>query len=108
MARAELVPRLSHPPVLAHFEKSKEIIVQTDASFLGLGVVLMQGLEEGLRPVIYLSRRLMDAESRYHANELECLAVVWALKKLRSYVYGRCFKVKTHCSAVGVVMMTQP
>ncbi|KAI9557180.1 hypothetical protein GHT06_016988 [Daphnia sinensis] len=43
---------------------------------------------------------LNDAEMKYHANELECLAIVWALKKFRSYVYGRRFSVLTDSSAV--------
>ncbi|KZS08011.1 Uncharacterized protein APZ42_028400 [Daphnia magna] len=46
------------------------------------------------------SRKLNDAEMKYHANELECLAIVWALKKFRSYVYGRRFSVLTDSSAV--------
>ena len=41
------------------------------------------------------SRRLKDEESRWHSNELECLAVVWALKRLRHYVYGTDVVVRT-------------
>ena len=41
------------------------------------------------------SRRLKDEESRWHSNELECLAVVWALKRLRHYVYGTDVAVRT-------------
>lgn len=80
---------MSNPLVLAHFDDSREFVIQTDASYLGLGAVLMQDSEGGLRPVIYLSRRLTDAEASYYGDELECLAVVLALKKLRFYVYGR-------------------
>ena len=57
-------------------------------------------MQDGLRPIAYASRRLNDAEMKYHANELECLAIVWALKKFRSYVYGRRFSVLTDSSAV--------
>lgn len=99
-AKGTLVKRLCHTPVLAHFDDKLEVEIQTDASYLGLGAVLMQPAENGPRPVAFISRRLTDAEGRYHSNELECLALVWALKKFRCYVYGRPFQVKTDNSAV--------
>ena len=39
-------------------------------------------------PVLFISRGLADAETRYSATELECLAVVWCLNKLEHYVDG--------------------
>ncbi|KAI9551000.1 hypothetical protein GHT06_005556 [Daphnia sinensis] len=80
--------------------KKSSVTVQTDASQIGLGAVLSQDSGNGQRPVAFISRKLTDTETRYHANELECLAVVWALKKLRSYIYGRHFTIKTDSSAV--------
>lgn len=78
--------RLTTAPVLAHFNEEFDTLIQTDASHEGLGAVLMQDDgESGIRPVCFISRRLTDAETRYHSNELECLAVVWAVKKLRVY-----------------------
>ena len=41
-------------PVLTYFDKNKEHIIQTDASKMGLGAVLLQ---EG-QPVVYASRAL--------------------------------------------------
>ena len=99
-AKAALIGRLVLSPVLAHFDQNIDVVVQTDASLVGLGAVLMQDAGDGPRPVAFISRKLTDAESKYHANELECLAIVWALKKLRSYVYGRRFSVCTDSSAV--------
>ena len=59
------------------------VCVQTDSSLVGLGAVLTQDSGDGPCPIADISRRLAEAESKYHANELECLAIVWALKKLR-------------------------
>ncbi|XP_057376543.1 uncharacterized protein LOC130697744 [Daphnia carinata] len=103
-AKSSIVARLTTAPVLAHFDDALEVTIQTDASQTGLGAVLTQDTGEGHRPVTFISRRLSDTETRYHANELECLAVVWALKKLRTYVYGRHFFVKTDSSAVKWMM----
>ena len=65
-----------------------------------MGAVLLQLGDNGLQPVSFISRRLSDSETRYHSNELECLALVWALKKFHSYIYGRPFSVQTDNSAL--------
>lgn len=51
-------------------------------------------------PITYLSRRLTPAETIYHSNELECLALVWALTKLRHYLNGQTSRVKTDNNVV--------
>ena len=91
---------LATAPVLAPFHDDLPVEMFTDASGVGLGAVLMQPHEEGLRPVAYVSRRLVGAEERYHSNEQEILAVVWALGKLRPYVYGRRVTVHTDNNVV--------
>ncbi|XP_057380292.1 uncharacterized protein LOC130702681 [Daphnia carinata] len=103
-AKNSIIEHLTTAPVLAHFDDALEVTIQTDASQTGLGAVLTQDAGEGHRPVTFISRGLSDTETRYHANELECLAVMWALKKLRTYGYGRHFFVKTDSSAVKWMM----
>lgn len=39
-------------------------------------------------PILFISRGLTEAETRYSATELECLAIVWCLHKLEHYVDG--------------------
>ncbi|XP_045025142.1 uncharacterized protein LOC123469863 [Daphnia magna] len=102
-AKNRIVECLTSAPVLAHFDDVREVTIQTDASQIGLGAVLSQDAGEGHRPS-FISRKLSDAETRYHANELECLAAVWALKKFRTYIYGRHFIVKTDSSSVKWMM----
>jgi hypothetical protein len=68
----------------------------TDASNTGLGAVLKQVTADGhIKIVYYLSRVLSKAEMRYSTTELEALAMVWALKKLRAYVLGREVEIET-------------
>jgi RNase H-like domain found in reverse transcriptase len=62
-AKAELVNRLVSEPVLAHFDENIDVCLQTDASLIGLGAVLMQDSGNGPRPVAYVSRRLTETES---------------------------------------------
>ena len=43
---------------------------------------------------------MTNAELRYGATQLECLAVVWALEKLHYYLEGTTFELVTDCQAV--------
>lgn len=60
-----------------------------------LEFVLCQVIDGRERIIGYYLRLLRDAEKRYNTTQKECLAVVWAVKKLRPYLYGRPFIVKT-------------
>lgn len=55
----------------------KPFVVYTDASDVGLAASLYQADEEGIeRPIVFISRKLKDTETRYGAGDFECLAVV--------------------------------
>ncbi|XP_073412006.1 uncharacterized protein [Dendrobates tinctorius] len=85
----QLKDALTNTPVLAAPDPTKCFLVHTDASMFGLGAVLSQFGPDGQEhPVAYLSRKLLPCEVSYAAIE-ECLAVVWALKKLQPYLYGQ-------------------
>lgn len=65
-----------------NFEKPFELT--TDASNHAIGAVLSQ---KG-RPITFISRTLTKPEQNLATNEKELLAIVWALKTLRNYLYG--------------------
>ena len=80
---------LTEEPALAHYTKIKDNIVTTDASKTGLGITLWQKQADGeLKPIAFGSRFLTDSEKNYSIGELELLAVVWGLEKIRFYLYG--------------------
>ena len=86
----ELKRKLMTKPILCYPDFEREFHIHTDASKFGLGAVLTQTDESGKEKVImYLSRTLNKAERQYTVTERECLAVVWAVDKLRHYIYGR-------------------
>lgn len=93
--------RLQERPVLALYNHEAPTEVHTDASKKGLGGMLLQLQSDGhFHPVIYVSRQTSEAEGRYHSYELEALAVVWTLERLRTYLLGIDFNVVTDCSAL--------
>ena len=82
---------LSTDPVLRYYDVSKPAVVQCDSSQSGLGAVL---LIEG-RPVQYASRAMTGTEQQYAQIEKELLAIVFAMERFHTYVYGRKVSVET-------------
>jgi transposase InsO family protein len=100
-ALEELKLKLTTAPTLAHPDYSKPFLLYTDASGVGLGAVLAQHDDEGKEhPIIYLSRTLTPAEANYTITELECLAIVWSVRKLHAYLDGVKFTLITDHSAL--------
>ena len=75
--------------------EGKNFIVYSDASYSGLGAVLMQ--EKSV--IAYGSRQLKVHERNYQTHDLELAAVVFALKQWRHYLYGvKCVVYTDHRS----------
>jgi hypothetical protein len=83
--------KLVNAPILALPESGKRFIVFMDASHIGLGCVLMQ--ED--RVIAYVSRQLRKHEGNYPTHDLELVAVVFALKSWRHYLYGESCDIYT-------------
>lgn len=76
--------------------------IYVDAARTGLGARLYQYVpgEEKKHTVSYASRSLKRAECNYTITELECLAVVWALRKWHTLLLGRHVKIHTDHQAL--------
>ena len=90
---------------LSHFKRNKEIRLICDASKQGLGAVLQQSQENGeWKPFCFASRFLTNFEAKYSFNELEILAIVWAVELFKNYVYGVQFKILSDHKALMSVL----
>ena len=94
-AFSQLKAVLCSKPVLVLPDDALPYTLRTDASGEGLGAVLLQDQGQGLQPVAYASKKLSDAERKYHTVELECFAVVWGIRKFYPFLYGRHFRVES-------------
>lgn len=67
-------------PIIYQFDQSKETLLYTDASNVGIGGVVCQVDENGIeRPLGYFSRGLTDVESRLSTYDLKFLAAKSAM-----------------------------
>ncbi|XP_063592461.1 RAD50-interacting protein 1-like [Penaeus indicus] len=80
---------LSSDPVLAAPDFQRPFILQTDASDIATGAVLLQDDDEGvLHPVAYHSTKLAKHQLAYSTIEKELLGIITAIKKFECYLYG--------------------
>jgi ribonuclease HI len=69
-------------------DDTQEYIINTDANAKAIGAVLMQNDKDGRINIFSIAWRILTpAEQRYTTCELEVMAIVYALRKFRVYIY---------------------
>ena len=86
-----LCREVASSPVVQPYDPEKEATLWTDASQNCIAAVLTQNQH----PVIFISRTLSKAETRYSNIEREALAIVWAITRLKHFLAARYFTVAT-------------
>ena len=84
---------IAQEPVLILPDPKRPFVVHVDASGFATGAVLQQDQGHGLQPIAYLSKKMLDAETRYPIHEQELLAIIIALKAWRHYLMGARFTI---------------
>ncbi|CAK9833144.1 Transposon Tf2-8 polyprotein [Anthophora retusa] len=99
---------LANKPILSIYSPTAETELHCDASTSGFGAIVLQKQANGCRkPIAYYSQRTTPVEARYHSFELECLAVVNAIKRFRIYLSGIHFKIFTDCDSFRLTLSKQ-
>ena len=102
--------RLVEYPTLRQPDFDRTFILFTDASGVAIGAILAQkDINNREYVCAYASKMLKGGEINYGISEKECLAVVWAIRHYRVYLYGMPFKVVTdHMALKWLMNMTDP
>ncbi|XP_069063748.1 retrotransposon-like protein 1 [Pleurodeles waltl] len=91
----DLKEALNSAQFLTSFQPGIPCYLITDASDKGLGCVLKQ-LRNGVETTVaFASRSLHGAEFNYSTIEKEALAIYWAVKKFRQFLWGISFEVRS-------------
>jgi hypothetical protein len=86
---------LTSAPILRLPNLQLPFILRTDASDVGVGAMLLQKHSDGVFPVAFASKKLLQREKNYSVIERECLAIVFGIKKFEKYLYGTDFTIET-------------
>jgi len=99
--------KLIKKPILVHPDFNKKFKLYTDASDIGLGVVLMQEDNQGKdRIICYEAKTLLPAKKNYLTKEKECLAVIWAMQKFKYFLKGgQLFEIYTDHTMLKTLMI---
>lgn len=104
----DLKQTLVTAPILGYPDFQKPFILETDASYKGLGAVLSQQQDGKMRVIAYASRSLRGAEKNhvcYNSMKLELLGLKWAItEKFRDYLLGTTFTVFTDNNPLKYIM----
>ncbi|EZG67901.1 putative Gag-pol polyprotein [Gregarina niphandrodes] len=90
MKQAVAGASLLHKPV-----PGAPLIIETDASEVGIGAVLKQVQEGREVPLEFASKKFTDAERKWDTRERELFAVKWAVEEWCDYVALHHFTVRT-------------
>jgi hypothetical protein len=85
-ALEEIKHYLVNPPVLVPPQKHKPFKLYLSADECAIGSALIQEFEGKERAIYFMSRRLLDAETRYSPIERLCLCLYFSCAKLRHYL----------------------
>jgi hypothetical protein len=89
MAFEEMVLTFTTAPTLRHFDHSREVIIETDASdYVSAGVLSQRDDEGVLHPVAFFSKKHSPAECNYDIYDKELMAIIKALEEWRSECEG--------------------
>lgn len=94
-AFSKLKQTIASDQILSYPDFDLPFILTTDASDYAVGAVLSQIQNKIERPIAFASRTLNKAETNYSTIEKEALAIIWAIRKYKPYLFGNPFKLFT-------------
>jgi transposase InsO family protein len=88
---SKIIKEIAETTALTWYDPNKPCYIQTDASGIGLGAVLLQNH----KPIAFASRCLTQTECRYSQLEKEFLGIVFGLTRFHRLILGSNCVLKT-------------
>ena len=78
------------PPILVPLVPKKPLLLYLTTTDTAMGALLAQYLEETRKKnaIYHISKKLLPYEEKYSPLEKTCVALVWATRKLRHYMFA--------------------
>ena len=91
-----LKSKITDKIVLSKFDSEATLIVEVDASPVGVGAVLLQKHKNNkISTLSFASRKLSETEQRYSQIDREALSIIFAVNKFEKFILGRKFVLRT-------------
>ena len=87
--------KLVNAKILDTFKPNAKLILEVDASSVGLGAVLKQCLNGKITTIAFASKKLSQAEINYSQIDKEALAIIFGVKKFKDFLLGTRFVINT-------------
>lgn len=82
--------------VLVHFNPALPVVLTTDACSNAVAGILSHRFHDSTeRPIAFVSRALNNTEKNYSTLEKEALAIIFGVTKLKQYLLGNKFMLRT-------------
>lgn len=93
--------------VLELYDPSKQMIVASDASPIGLGAISSHEVNGQDKPVLFASSTLTATQQNYSQIHREALGIMFAVQKFHDYIYGHTFILHTDEQALSEIFHPQ-
>jgi hypothetical protein len=87
----KLKSAMVNAPVLISPDFDKTFYLEVDSSMIATGACLFQMVNNTCRPILFISKKFSESESKLSALERECLGLLIIVTKLKYYLLGRKF-----------------
>ncbi|XP_064482824.1 uncharacterized protein LOC135395659 [Ornithodoros turicata] len=90
-------------------DPGKGYLLATDASDYAVGACLSQLADDGKEhPIAFLSRKLSPTQTRWATIEREAFAIIWALQRLETWLFGAMITIITDHNPLKYLTLTTP
>ena len=94
-AFCKIKKELGKANLLSNYNPDSELILEVDASPIGIGSVLKQKINDKISTIAFASKKLSQSECNYSQIDKEAYAIIFGVRKFSKFLLGRKFTIKS-------------